>query len=185
MKVMTNCIPWLLSVPHDNSAQRIPCESTERIHFQTDTQLRQSTWYGVRVVKFTASQNVIVNKKCSYTVTFINTCFTPHDWRTGFRSIAYWCREGYGSRFFSLRGIKNITIYLCLYNNINTWVRKISSNFLRNRDIVRFQRTPLYGPGNSLGRLGGCLTLRSLTLYIYGAPILDVSRSHTTTQHSR
>ena len=29
------------------------------------------------------------------------------------------------------------------------------------------------------------LTLRSLTLYIYGAPILVVSRSHTTTQHSR
>ena len=29
------------------------------------------------------------------------------------------------------------------------------------------------------------LTLRSLTLYIYGAPILDVSRSHTTTQHCR
>ena len=32
---------------------------------------------------------------------------------------------------------------------------------------------------------GRRLTLRSLTLYIYGAPILDVSRSHTTTQHSR
>ena len=29
------------------------------------------------------------------------------------------------------------------------------------------------------------LTLKSLTLYIYGAPILDVSRLHTTTQHSR
>ena len=29
------------------------------------------------------------------------------------------------------------------------------------------------------------LTLRWLTSYIYGAPILDVSRSHTTTQHSR
>ena len=29
------------------------------------------------------------------------------------------------------------------------------------------------------------LTLRRLMLYIYGAPILDVSRSHTTTQHSR
>jgi hypothetical protein len=29
------------------------------------------------------------------------------------------------------------------------------------------------------------LTLRFLTSYIYGAPILDVSRSHTTTQHSR
>jgi len=29
------------------------------------------------------------------------------------------------------------------------------------------------------------LTLRLLTLYIYGAHILDVSRSHTTTHHSR
>ena len=29
------------------------------------------------------------------------------------------------------------------------------------------------------------LTLRRLKSYIYGAPILDVSRSHTTTQHSR
>ena len=28
-------------------------------------------------------------------------------------------------------------------------------------------------------------TLRRLMSYIYGAPILDVSRSHTTTQHSR
>ena len=35
------------------------------------------------------------------------------------------------------------------------------------------------------GRSALALTLRSLTLYIYGAPILDVSRSHTTTQHSR
>ena len=29
------------------------------------------------------------------------------------------------------------------------------------------------------------LTLRLLVSYIYGALILDVSRSHTTTQHSR
>jgi len=29
------------------------------------------------------------------------------------------------------------------------------------------------------------LTSRLLMSYIYGAPILDVSRSHTTTQHSR
>jgi len=35
-----------------------------------------------------------------------------------------------------------------------------------------------------LGYLLG-LTLRLLMSYIYGAPILDVSRSHTTTQHSR
>ena len=29
------------------------------------------------------------------------------------------------------------------------------------------------------------LTIRQLMSYIYGAPILDVSRSHTTTHHSR
>ena len=29
------------------------------------------------------------------------------------------------------------------------------------------------------------LTFRRLMSYIYGAPILDVSRSHTMTQHSR
>jgi len=32
---------------------------------------------------------------------------------------------------------------------------------------------------------GHTLTLRLLMSYIYGAPILDVSRSHTTTHHSR
>ena len=32
---------------------------------------------------------------------------------------------------------------------------------------------------------GRWLTFRRLMSYIYGAPILDVSRSHTTTQHSR
>jgi len=46
------------------------------------------------------------------------------------------------------------------------------------------------GTVGSVARMGELrtaqiLTLRSLTLYIYGAPILDVSRSHTTTQHSR
>jgi len=35
------------------------------------------------------------------------------------------------------------------------------------------------------GELKFTLTLRRLMSYIYGAPILDVSRSHTTTQHRR
>ena len=34
-------------------------------------------------------------------------------------------------------------------------------------------------------KVNSLLTLRLLMSYIYGAPILDVSRSHTTTQHSR
>ena len=43
--------------------------------------------------------------------------------------------------------------------------------------------------GRNQSWLFGCLTLRLLMsyiyIYIYGAPILDVSKSHTTTQHSR
>ena len=38
---------------------------------------------------------------------------------------------------------------------------------------------------NRMKQLVNVLTLRRLMSYIYGAPILDVSRSHTTTQHSR
>jgi len=42
------------------------------------------------------------------------------------------------------------------------------------------------GRGRCKGRtVASTLTLRRLMSYIYGAPILDVSRSHTTTQHSR
>jgi len=51
------------------------------------------------------------------------------------------------------------------------------------------------GCDTAAGRVGDVLAsrhLKQLTLrrlmsyiYIYGAPILDVSRSHTTTQHSR
>jgi len=40
-------------------------------------------------------------------------------------------------------------------------------------------------PWPSKVQLGVSLTFRRLMSYIYGAPILDVSRPHTTTQHSR
>ena len=41
------------------------------------------------------------------------------------------------------------------------------------------------GGGKIKGRFERKLTLRRLMSCIYGAPILDVSRSHTTRQHSR
>ena len=49
------------------------------------------------------------------------------------------------------------------------WIRAYLKNYIRSvsQDTLCF------------------LTLRRLMSYIYGAPILDVSRSHTTTQHSR
>ena len=53
-------------------------------------------------------------------------------------------------------------------------------------DIIERKRLQWYGHVKRMQeeRLPK-LTLRRLMPYIYGAPILDVSRSHTTKQHSR
>jgi len=64
---------------------------------------------------------------------------------------------------------EHLDIYFCVMNDCVNIYRKSVKCF----NPLQTKRRPLY------------LTLRSLTLYIYGAPILDVSRSHTTTQHSR
>jgi len=62
---------------------------------------------------------------------------------------------------------------------------------LANITIYRYCRSSVQvGKGNlshdlSHATVYSCLTLRRLMSYIYAAPILDVSRSHTTTQHSR
>ena len=54
----------------------------------------------------------------------------------------------------------------------------------RGRSLKHFAKSFIYR--SSLWNFGlTYLTLRRLMSYICGAPILDVSRSHTTTQHSR
>jgi len=51
--------------------------------------------------------------------------------------------------------------------------------------LVSKRNLPSKRSANGYKTLVKSLTLRLLMSYIYGAPILDVSRSHTTTQHSR
>ena len=69
-------------------------------------------------------------------------------------------------------------IRVLITNSINYWLLK-NRYFsplgwcVQHRNIVWSHRD------------GPKLTLRRLMSYIYGAPILDVSRSHTTTQYSR
>ena len=58
---------------------------------------------------------------------------------------------------------------------------KRNSAFAENRLRLRYTEISV----NSVQENDSCLTLRLLMSYVYGAPILDVSRSHTTTQHSR
>ena len=52
-------------------------------------------------------------------------------------------------------------------------------------DIADFSFADYYSSSKCRYSLAAGLTLRLLMSYIYGAPILDVSRSHTTKQHSR
>ena len=52
-------------------------------------------------------------------------------------------------------------------------------DYIRNYELLNKVLSP------SVSQSVSQLTLRLLMSYIYGAPTLDVSRSHTTTQHSR
>jgi len=64
-------------------------------------------------------------------------------------------------------------------------VIKTSHLIMYREIIVYFSWDPYKTHKNTVCAERIILTLRRLMSYIYGAPILDVSRSHTTTQHSR
>ena len=57
-------------------------------------------------------------------------------------------------------------------------VKRVRQSFYFVRDVIQNHKI-------IISQNTAVLTLRRLMSYIYGAPILDVSRSHTTTQHSR
>ena len=75
-----------------------------------------------------------------------------------------------------LRAVQNTQIH-----SITVRLTFLAHSF-RMRPI--FQGLPWF-ECDGLGEEDELLTLRVLMSYIYGTPILDVSRSHTTTQHSR
>jgi len=67
-----------------------------------------------------------------------------------------------------------------IYSKLPSILEAVSSSAARAHAMLRWQ-----GPPYHFLKWCWYLTLRRLMSYIYGAPILDVSRSHTTTQHSR
>ena len=76
-----------------------------------------------------------------------------------------------------------------VYTNIQTECSAvgIATRYWLDHPAIKYRRgrrfpQPFRQP---LGPTQPPLTLRRLMSYIYGASILDVSRSHTTTQHSR
>jgi len=67
--------------------------------------------------------------------------------------------------------------------NINLW--NYQTSILVKTQNHFSQYIHILKETGSTVRIQVSLTFRLLMSYIYGAPILDVSRSHTTTQHSR
>jgi len=75
-------------------------------------------------------------------------------------------------------GMSTYQTTLCHNQRTTVQLRDASANAYRPAILTNSHSTDV----NQIPRN---LTLRRLMSYIYGAPILDVSRSHTTTQHSR
>jgi len=85
-----------------------------------------------------------------------------------------------------LHKLLNVNFYICVAKNykvrnalLNSWTSLRVNGGGRVTEFGQFQYDL------SCLKHNVKLTLRRLMSYIYGAPILDVSRSHTTTQHSR
>ena len=73
-------------------------------------------------------------------------------------------------------------LYLLYTADLPTMADSTTAIFAGDNVVLTTHEVPAIGTPHNLQKH---LTLRRLMSYIYGAPILDVSRSHTTTQHSR
>ena len=110
----------------------------------------------------------------------INPVHTPHptSWRFVLILSSH-LRLGLPSGLFP-SGFPTITLYTPLPHTCYTYLPSNSYRFVHRNNIWwAVQIITLLIMHSSP------LTFRRLMSYTYGAPILDVSRSHTTTQHSR
>jgi len=82
---------------------------------------------------------------------------------------------------FRYKTASNITCIPTFRRNIE----QVRVAFFSRILVSIFKATRCHIPDDDSIKFLCSLTLRPLMSYIYGAPILDVSRSHTTTQHSR
>ena len=74
----------------------------------------------------------------------------------------------------------SLTVHLSITLDKDQLGVQIFNTFITILYVYMFRAISCSSSGGQIA-----LTLRRLMSYIYGAPILDVSRSHTTTQHSR
>ena len=98
---------------------------------------------------------------------------------------AIWTKD-YGT-LSVFRRVRRLLVWSCLYDRPHGTTRLPLDGFSWNLIFESFSKNMSikFNFYSNLIRITGTLTLRRLMSYIYGTPILDVSRSHTTTHHSR
>ena len=142
--------------------------------------------YGIHKCPPLVSIIVIKDKEIKFPLCLIKYCTTE-------RHMGKW---QYGSlRYEHLKQESNPRPS-CLYFRASTnratetllWEPKVSLCSITADSSTIYSVTPscqLQHFSTAVSAFPDILTLRWLMSYIYGAPILDVSRSHTTTHHSR
>ena len=99
----------------------------------------------------------------------IENCNAGNDWRVGVRMATRAVRQAFGSN--RVTHCQQCRQSDCIINLIISVHLHCPHHIIYNFASIRY--------------ISLALTLRRLMSYIYAAPILDVSRSHKTMQHSR
>jgi len=111
------------------------------------------------------------------------SCLGPAHQKSREIHITYFCAYHKTLTYWQgIRIIQSNTSFLLLKYTYIYRVRQWIGRFCSTVFFSGFGNT---GADSAITILLPTSTLRLLMSYIYGAPILDVSRSHTTTQHSR
>ena len=126
-------------------------------------------------------------------VIMIPKYFKYSTFSTGFWSIIMWTGDGwleilitsvaFHIHFHYIASLFSISLSIMPCSAVSSLVNNTRSSACFAVQILSHP-PPLFR-SCLLGTKTSILTLRLLMSYIYGVPILDVSRSHTTTQHSR
>ena len=142
-------------------------ELSEKLDFRSDEGWRELAMFDRR--RYNIQTSINTNWLC---LTGEGTIFRPLSIQTLLRQVFLWAAVGLTLR----NAFETLLPIIEFLNSLNPELNPICYflALLRAHHFLHVSRIRVK-----------LLTFRLLMSYVYGAPILDVTRSHTTTQHSR